>query len=414
MRLRWSSAIGCGAALALAILPAAPPAAIAAKPAVHGKPRPAAPREKQAPVPAPAAPTGGPIDTQATHALIVEADTGAVLLDKGADERIPTASLSKVMTAYVVFSLLKEGRAKLTDELPVSETAWRTGGSKMFVPLGARIPIEQLLQGMIVQSGNDACVVLAEGLAGSQAAFVDLMNRKAKEIGLAHSHFADVDGLPDPDHYSTARDLVTLALRTIKDFPEYYHYYSEKDFKFNNINQGNRNPLLYKDLGADGLKTGHTEESGYSLLASLHRDKRRIVMLLSGLPSMKARAQEGERLAEWAFREFDNYRLFSAGEKVDDADVWLGATPKVPLVVDKDLVVTLPRKSRKDMKVTVGYDQPVPAPVRKDQEIGKVTVTAPDVPPVEATLHAGATVDRMGTLARMATVAGYLIWGGRH
>ncbi|HVB17203.1 MAG TPA: D-alanyl-D-alanine carboxypeptidase family protein [Stellaceae bacterium] len=398
--------------LAAVAAPADVSTAVAAriKHAATPKPRPAEPRGTPAPTPSPA----GSIDTEATHALIIETETGAVLLDKGADERIPTASLSKVMTAYVVFGLLKKGRAKLTDELPVSETAWRTQGSKMFVPLGGRVSIDQLLQGMIVQSGNDACVVLAEGLAGSQEAFVDLMNQKAKEIGLTHSHFADVDGLPNPDHYSTARDLATLALRTMQDFPEYYHYYSEKEFKFNNINQGNRNPLLYKDLGADGLKTGHTEESGYSLLASVHRGDRRVLLVLSGMPTMKSRAQEGERLTEWAFREFNDYRLFSAGEKVDDADVWLGAAPKVPLSVKKDIVVTMPRASRKDMKVTVEYSQPIPAPVERGQQLGKVVVTAPNVATVEAPLYAAAAVGRMGAFGRMATTAGYLIWGDKH
>ena len=414
MKLRWFSPVAGVAALVLTTLCAAPDPAVAAKTksAEAAKAGPATPRQKA--TKAPIDPSSGPIDTQATHALIIEAETGAVLLDKGADRRIPTASLSKVMTAYVVFGLLKEGRATLTDELPVSEAAWRTGGSKMFVPLGGNIAIGDLLRGMIVQSGNDACVVLAEGLAGSQAAFVDLMNQKAKEIGLTNSHFANVDGLPDPDHYSTAHDLAILALRTIRDFPEYYRFYAEKDFSFNKINQGNRNPLLYKDLGADGLKTGHTEEAGYSLLASLHRDKRRIVLVLSGMPSMKVRAQEGERLAQWAFREFNDYQLFSAGDKVDDAEVWLGAAVKVPLTVDKDIVVTLPRKSRKDMKVTVNYDQPVPAPIRQGDEIGKVTITAPDAAPIEVPLHAGAAVDRMGTFGRMSMVAAHLIWGDRH
>jgi len=410
MRLLWCPSLAGAAALALATLLAVPgPSA-----AVAAKPKPAAPHAKAAPAPSETPPVSGPIDTQATHALILEAETGAVLLDKGADERIPTASLSKVMTAYVVFDMLKRGRAKLDDELPVSETAWRTQGSKMFVPLGGRIKIDDLLRGMIVQSGNDACIVLAEGLAGSEAAFVDLMNAKAKEIGLPASHFADVDGLPNPDHYSTARDLATLALRTIEDFPQYYHYFAEKDYAFNNINQGNRNPLIYRDIGADGLKTGHTEESGYSLLASVHRDKRRVIMVLGGLPTMKARAQEGERLIEWAFREFNDYQLFSVGDKVDDAEVWLGTEAKVPLTVAKDLVVTLPRKSRKDMKVVVSYNKPVSAPIRKGQAIGKVVVTAPDIAQVEAPLIAAASVDRMGPFGRMAMVAAHLIWGNRH
>src|SRR5579863_3986067 len=407
MRLRWFHPLAGATALVLSALLAAPGPALAAstkmKPTAPTKLGPAEPRGKAAP--APAELVSGPIDTEATHALILEAETGAVLLDKGADERIPTASLSKVMTAYVVFGMLKEGRAKLTDELPVSEAAWRTQGSKMFVPLGSRITVENLLQGMIVQSGNDACVVLAEGLAGSQDAFVNLMNQKAKEIGLSNSHFADVDGLPNPDHYSTARDLATLAWRTIKDFPEYYHYFADKDYSFNNINQGNRNPLLYHDLGADGLKTGHTEESGFSLLASVHRDNRRIILVLNGLPTMKARAQEGERLTEWAFREFNDYQLFSAGEKVDDASVWLGAAAKVPLTVAHDLVVTMPRKSRKDMKVTLDYTGPVAAPIGRGQEIGKVVVTAPDMTQVEAPVIAAESVARMGAFGRMAMVA---------
>jgi len=412
MRLRWLHSVAGLTALALSVFLILPGPTFAVTPktkAVSGKGAQAEPRSKA--VPAPIQPIIGPIDTQAKHALIIEAETGAVLLDKAADERIPPASMSKVMTAYIVFDMLKQGRAKLDDELPVSERAWRTQGSKMFVPIGARIKIADLLRGMIVQSGNDACVVLAEGLAGSEEAFVELMNRKAQQIGLTNSHFADVDGLPNPDHWMSARDLATLALRTIKDFPEYYHYYGEKDYNFNNINQGNRNPLLYKDMGADGLKTGHTEEAGYSLLASVHRDKRRIILVLGGLPSMKARAQEGERLTEWAFREFNDYQLFSAGEKVDDAEIWLGTEAKVALTVGRDLVVTLPRKSRKDMKVTVTYDKPVPAPVKKGQEIGKVSVTAPDVAAIEAPLFAAADVDRMGPFGRMAMVAANLIWG---
>jgi D-alanyl-D-alanine carboxypeptidase (penicillin-binding protein 5/6) len=361
---------------------------------------------------APGTPNSG-MEIQAKHALVVEVETGTVLLDKSADERMPPASMSKIMTAYIVFGMLKQGRASLEDELPVSERAWRLQGSKMFVPIGGRIKIDDLLKGMIIQSGNDACLVLAEGLAGSEEAFVELMNQKAKEIGLKDSHFANVDGLPNPDHWMTARDLATLSIRTVKDFPEYYHYYGQIDYEFNNIKQGNRNPLLYKGGGADGLKTGHTEEAGYSLTASVKRDDRRIVLVLGGLPTMKQRAQESERLIEWAFREFNGYRLFGAGDKVEDAEVWLGTDPKVPLTVGNDLVVTLPRKSRKDMKVTVEYDRPIPAPVSKGQILGKVVVTAPDVPPAEAPLIAGASVDRMDALGRIATLAGYLVWGGR-
>jgi serine-type D-Ala-D-Ala carboxypeptidase (penicillin-binding protein 5/6) len=360
-----------------------------------------------------AAPVVG-IDTEATHALIVEVDTGAVLLDKSADERMPPASMAKMMTVYTVFTLLRDGKAKLTDELPVSEAAWRTGGSKMFVPLGGRVSIDDLLHGAIIQSGNDACVVLAEGLAGSVPAFVDLMNEKAKKIGLKDSHFANVDGLPDPNEWMTARDIATLAIHTIKDFPEFYKLYSQLDFTYNNIKQGNRNPLLYKNMGADGLKTGHTEEAGYSLAASVVRGDRRIVMVLGGLPTMKARAEESERLADWAFREYGNYRLFAAGDKVDDAQVWLGTEARVPLTVGKDLVVTLSRKARKEMQVALEYDSPIPAPVAKGAQVGKIVVSAPDAPPQEVPLVAAAAVPRMDAIGRIATLAGYLVWGNRH
>jgi D-alanyl-D-alanine carboxypeptidase (penicillin-binding protein 5/6) len=366
-----------------------------------------------APIPPPAPSTIG-IDIQATHAIIVETETGTVLLDKGADERIPPASMAKMMTVYVVFTMLKDGKAKLTDQLPVSEAAWRTGGSKMFVPLGGNVSIDDLLHGAIIQSGNDACVVLAQGLAGSVEAFVDLMNQKAKEIGLKDSHFANVDGLPDPNEWVTARDLATLALRTIKDFPEYYKLYSQLEFTFNNIHQGNRNPLLYKNMGADGLKTGHTEEAGYSLTASLVRGGRRIIMVLGGLPTMKSRAEESQRLADWAFREFNDYRLFAAGDKVDDAPVWLGSAGRVPLTVAKDLVVTFSRKARKDMKVAVEYDSPVPAPVKRGAAVGKILVTAPGIDAMEIPLVAGADVPRMDAMGRIATLAGYLVWGERH
>jgi D-alanyl-D-alanine carboxypeptidase (penicillin-binding protein 5/6) len=371
-------------------------------------------KSKAAPVPTPAPAPGAVLDTTAKHALIVEMETGAILFDKRAEEHMPPASMSKMMTAYVAFGMLKRGRANLDDQLPVSEKAWRLGGSKMFVGIGGRIKIDDLLKGMLIQSGNDACLVLAEGLAGSEAAFVDLMNQKAAEIGLTDSHFANVTGLPDPNHWMTARDLATLATRTIQDFPEYYHYYSEKDFNFNNIDQGNRNPLLYKNIGADGLKTGHTDEAGFSLTASVVRGDRRVILVVGGLPSMKDRSSESERLIEWAFREFNDYKLFGAGDKVEDAEVWLGTEPKVAMTVDSDLVVTLARRARRDMKVTVVYNKPIPAPVKKGDRIGKIVVSAPDFPTVERPVYAAADVAPIGTVGRMATLAAYLIWGNRH
>ena len=412
MRACWRFSIATAVTVALLSSIGAPHGIAAQKAATSAHP--AAPAPQTAPPAPPPASPGAAFDTAARYALVTEADTNTVLFAKNAEERMEPASMSKLMTAYVVFSMLKDGRITLGDELPVSETAWKMGGSKMFVGIGGHIKIDDLVRGMIVQSGNDACVVLAEGLAGSEAAFVDMMNQKAQQIGLKNSHFANVTGLPDPNEWMTAQDLTTLGLHIINDFPEYYHYFSEKDFNFNNIDQGNRNPLLYRNIGADGLKTGHTDESGYSLIGSVVRGDRRVLVVVSGLASMKDRGTESERLVEWAFREFGDYKLFGDGDKVDDADVWLGRESRVGLTIAKDLTVTLPRHSRRDMKVTVSYDSPIPAPIKQGDEIGKVSVTAPGADTVERPLYAAADVPRIGTIGRMATLAGYLIWGTRH
>ena len=353
------------------------------------------------------------IDTQARNAMIVDFQTGTVMLDKGADKRMAPASMSKIMTAYLVYDALKKGNLSLEDMLPVSERAWRTQGSKTFVPLGGRVKVEDLIRGMIVQSGNDACIVLAEGMAGSVEAFVEQMNEKAGEIGLTGSHFTNVDGLPDPNEYMTARDLATLARHLITDFPEYYHYDAEKEFTCNGVRQGNRNPLLSKDLGVDGLKTGHTDEAGYCLTASAIRDGRRIIMVLGGLPSMKSRATESERLLEWAYREFNDYRLVKAGDVVDQVDVWLGAEGKVPVTTAKDVVVTLPRAARRSLKVTASYEGPVKAPVAKGAPAGKLVITADGTDPIEVPLVTAQPVDRLGVFGRVAAAAGYLVWGRR-
>jgi serine-type D-Ala-D-Ala carboxypeptidase (penicillin-binding protein 5/6) len=356
------------------------------------------------------------IDTTAQHAIVIDFNTNTTLLDKGADQRVEPASLSKMMTAYVVFQYIKKGQVTLEDMLPVSERAWakhKTDESNMFVPLGARVKVEDLIRGMIIQSGNDACVVLAEGLAGSEQAFVDQMNETAKTLGLTNTHYADVDGLPDPGEYTTARDLATLARHLIVDFPEYYHYESEKDFTYNNIKQGNRNPLLYKDIGVDGLKTGHTEEAGYGVAISALRNGRRIIEVLVGMASMKARSAESEKLLEWGYREFQDYRLVKAGDPVDDAPVWLGEATKVPATTAQDIYVTLAKTARHDMKVTAVYDHPVQAPVSQGEPVGKLVVTAPDVPNLEFPLVAAKPVPELNAFGRMAAAAGYFLWGSR-
>jgi D-alanyl-D-alanine carboxypeptidase (penicillin-binding protein 5/6) len=311
----------------------------------------------------------------------------------------------------MVFDRLKDGSLKLEDTLPVSEKAWRMGGSKMFVEVGSRVSIEDLLQGIVVQSGNDACIVVAEGLAGSESRFAELMTEKAREIGLHDSHFANSTGWPDPGQLMSAMDLVRLASLTIRNFPEYYHFYSEKEFTYNGIPQGNRNPLLYGTSGADGLKTGHTEASGYGLTGSVERDGRRVVLVLNGLESARQRASESERLIEWAFREFENIALFKSGDTVEQAAVWLGEADTVNLRIDRDLLVTVPRRDSDKMKVSVVYDGPVPAPIEEGQQIATLRVEAADADPVEVPLYAAESVKQLGPLGRMAAAIEQLIWG---
>jgi len=359
----------------------------------------------------PAAAVAATIETAAREAILIDATTGAVLMEKDADMLMPPASMSKIMTAYMVFSRLKEGRLSLDDTLPVSEKAWRMGGSKMFVEVGTEIRVEDLLQGVIVQSGNDACIVLAEGLAGSEEAFAQAMTEKAREIGMEDSTFANATGWPDPNHRMTARDLATLALRTIQDFPDHYHFYSEKEFEWSDIRQGNRNPLLYKTVGADGLKTGHTEEAGYGLTASAVQGDRRLILVVTGLDSVRARSEESERLLRWGFREFDNYALFNADEAVDEAPVWLGDASTVPLVAKDDLVLTLPRKARKGMKVSVNYVSPIPAPIEEGEEVAQLVVTPSEGDPVSFPLYAGASVGQKGPFGRIVAAVEFLIFG---
>lgn len=356
------------------------------------------------------------VETSAREAILLDATTGAVLLEKNADQRMPTASMSKVMTIYMVFERLKNGTLSLDDSFRVSERAWRrggapSGGSTMFLKLGDKVRVEDLIRGIIVQSGNDASIAIAEGLAGSEEAFAEQMTRRGRDIGLRNSNFANASGLPDPNHYMTARDLATLAKRTINDFPDFYRYYSEVTYVYGGIRQTNRNPLVYKELGVDGLKTGHTEEAGYGLTASALRSGRRLILVVNGLPSRQVRASETERLMDWGFREFNNYALFKGGDTVSEAEVWLGQAPKVPLVVEKDLVVTLPRKARNDMKVVVAFPGPVPAPVNKGAAVAKLIVKAPGETPVEVPLVAGADVGRLGFVGRIAAALKHILWG---
>jgi D-alanyl-D-alanine carboxypeptidase (penicillin-binding protein 5/6) len=369
------------------------------------------------PPPASAFPT---IETVAQYAYVIDANTGAVLLDKNGEQRMYPSSMTKMMTAYIVFDKLQKGELRLTDQFPVSEDAWRRGGAKsdsstMYLVLDSRPTVEELIQGMVVQSGNDACIVLAQGIAGSEEAFAEEMNRRAKQMGLKDTNFRNATGYPDPDHWSTARDLAILAKHSIEDHPEFYKYYAEKEYTYNGIKQGNRNPLLYKNLGVDGLKTGHTEAAGFGLTVSAVRENgRRIIMVLNGMPTIKVRSSESEKLLDFAYREFEDVTLFKAGDTVDNVDVWLGNAKTVALVAGAPLTITVPRKSRREMKVTEQYATPINAPIHKGDQLAKLVVTAPGIDPIELPLVSSADVDRLGTFGRLGAAVSYLVFGSGH
>ncbi len=353
----------------------------------------------------------GAIETTAKQAIVIDVVTGTVMLEKNADELMAPASMTKIMTANLVFDRLLDGRLSLDDTLPVSENAWRKGGSKMFVRVGTEVAVGDLLRGIIVQSGNDASIVIAEAIGGSESAFGDLMTDKAREIGMTDTTFRNSTGWPDPEHLTTARDLANLAMYTIKTYPEYYHIYGEKSFTYNKIRQGNRNPLLYKDLGADGLKTGHTEVSGYGLTASVKRGERRIVLVINGLTSVKERSAEAQRLITWAFREFTNYDLFKSGEEIEKAVVWMGMKANVGLVLDGALTLTVPRAGRREMRVKVVLEEPVPAPIKAGDKIAKLVVMAPGMPTVERPLFAADDVAGLDFIGRIGANLKEFVFG---
>lgn len=373
------------------------------------------PRQPARPAGPPATPAQspiGPVDTIARSVLLVDFETGATLLNKQGDERLPPASMSKLMTMYAVFEEVKAGRLRMDQQLHVSDAAWRMGGSKMFLERNTSVPVEDLARGVIIQSGNDACVVFAEHISGSERAFADMITNLGRQIGLTSSTFRNATGWPDPEHRMTARDLATLARRIIVDHPEHYRFYSERSFRWNNITQENRNPLLARVAGADGLKTGHTEEAGFGLTASVRRGERRLILVVGGLPSMRARGEEAERLIEWGFREFDNVVLFRAADTIEEVPVHLGERRTVPLIGGREVVATVPRGWRETLQARIRYDAPVPAPVVKGQELGRLEVSGRGVPPMSLPLYAGADVERLGVLARIPAVLSRMIGGG--
>lgn len=356
-----------------------------------------------------------PYQTTAEHAILIDMDTGTILFEKDADTKIHPASMSKLMTVYVVFEQLKKGALKLTDTFPVSEEVWRRwrkqDGSTMFLNAGDRPTVEDLLRGIIIQSGNDACDVIAEGLGGSEEGFAVWLNKKGKEIGLTGSTFKNASGWPDPDHYMTVRDLAVLSQHLIRDFPEYYHYFAEESYVYAGVKQGNRNPALGVVPGADGLKTGHTEEAGYGVTLSAIQNGRRLVAVISGLQSMAERAKESERILNYGFNNFKIYKLAERGQMLEEAPVWLGDQDTVPLVADRDIKVLMGRLDRSDLKVKVVYDSPVAAPLKEGQKVGKIVVSVPEKPDQEFPLVAGAAIGELRGFGRVSAAINQLIWG---
>jgi serine-type D-Ala-D-Ala carboxypeptidase (penicillin-binding protein 5/6) len=353
----------------------------------------------------------GAFETPARAAILVDLEADQVLFEKNADEPLPTASMSKLMTAFMVFERLEDGRISLDDTFPVSEKAWRKGGSKMFVEVGARVRVEDLLRGIIIQSGNDACIVVAEALAGSEEEFARQMTERARELGLSHTYLKNASGWPDPEHVMSVRDLARLATMLIRRFPQFYPIYSEKEFTYNGIRQYSRNPLLHSDPSADGLKTGFTEEAGYGLVASAVRHDRRLLLVMAGLDSARQRGEQAERMLEYGYNQFRNYRLFTTGEAVDTANVWLGDDTTVPLVLEEDVVVSLTAEGRRNLAVKVIYDGPIPAPVVTGSPLAELEITAPGLDPRRLPLVAGQEVRAANLFGRMASALGYLIWG---
>jgi serine-type D-Ala-D-Ala carboxypeptidase (penicillin-binding protein 5/6) len=318
------------------------------------------------------------ISIAAKSYLLSDFQTGQVLAGHNAHERIEPASLTKLMTAYVVFSAIKKNRLTLNQTIPVSDSAWRMIGSRMFIEPNKQVTVDELIRGMIVQSGNDACIALAEAVAGSEASFTNLMNKEAERMGMKNTHFTNTTGLPDPNHYTTAHDLTLLATAIIRDFPEFYPLYSLKEYTYNNITQPNRNRLLWLDPHVDGMKTGWTKTAGYCLITSATRDKRRLISVVIGAKSANARSIESQRLLNYGFQSYDTVRLYKKNDSLTTIHLWKGAQNEIKAGFDRDVYFTLPKGQSDKLKATMEYKQPLIAPVQLGQEVGTVKFTLDD------------------------------------
>ncbi len=342
-------------------------------------------------------------ESRGSTALVVDHTTGLTLYAKNADAPLPPASMSKLMTLFMLFEALRDGQVTLDSEFIISARAQEMGGSRMFLEAGKRVAVRDLILGIVVQSGNDACVVVAENLLGSEEAFAAAMTKRARELGMNETTLKNSSGWPEPGHVMSAEDLVTLSRSIIDEFPEQYAHFAETEFTWNGIAQQNRNPLLSAGLGVDGLKTGHTAEAGYGLAGSAVQDGQRVVFVVSGLDSIAERTAESAEIVNWAFGAFETLRFFEAGEVVTEAEVWLGAADRVPLVAPAALQMLAPRGLRAETRARVVYDGPVEAPVAAGQTLGRLVVEAPGLAPASFDLVAGADVARGGIGVRIET-----------
>jgi serine-type D-Ala-D-Ala carboxypeptidase (penicillin-binding protein 5/6) len=341
------------------------------------------------------------IETTAKNAVVIDHATGIVLYDKGANEQIYPASMTKMMTAYMMFDALKSGKIKLDEFYSVSENAWRKGGSKMFVQLGAQVAISDLMRGIIIQSGNDGCIVFAEGLAGSEERFAELMTEKGKEIGLKNSVFKNATGWPDEQHKTTVYDLAWLAKRTFQDFPEYYPVYSEKEYVYNDIRQYNRNLLLNRNMGIDGLKTGHTEEAGYGITISGEQAGRRVHVVVAGLASEKERAEEAAKLYRYGLNEYKYATL--VGKLIGNVPLWYGEAQTVQAVVEDAAKLLVPDLQKRNSNLQLTYESNLQAPIKQGQLIGALIVNIDGVSEQRLPLYAAHDVAQAGFVSRAIT-----------
>ncbi len=362
-----------------------------------------------------------PFDTLGKSAILIDNATGAVLFEKNADASLPPASMSKMMSVYLAFELIDSGQIKLTDKVTVQPETWKkwnNQGSTMFLSPNQQVPIEDLLHGIITLSGNDACVVMAEGIAGTEAEYVARMNVIAKKIGLTSSNFANTNGWPDPNEYVTARDLARLAMATIHNHPALYkkfygvtEYSWKADDREKAISQPNRNPLLGNVKGADGLKTGHTDEAGYGMTGSAERGAQRLVMVVTGLTSMAERRAESIKIMEWGFRTFQSYTLFTKGTTVEQVPVWMGNVATVAAVPQQDAAFSMTRFAHKDMVVKISYDGPLLAPIKKGQPIAALVVQIPGAAESRIPLVAAADVAKVSGVDKISWMLSHLVLG---